>query len=58
MGEQVFINVMVVNKFANELKTFPVTATKGMPIFGVLNQLQDANNQFKYGTNLNQNFVV
>lgn len=39
----VSINVVVTNKFANVANTYPVTAPKGMPIFGILNQLQDSN---------------
>ncbi|XP_056313906.1 transcobalamin beta b [Danio aesculapii] len=57
VSSQVSINVVVSNKFANELNTYPVTAPKGMPIFGILNQLQD-NNQLNFTYSISKSYGI
>lgn len=46
--EQVPVKVTVVNDFTNEVLSYSTTVIEEGLMFGVLNQLQDTNNDFKY----------
>ncbi len=53
-----YVKVSVTNHFANMDVSYPTTVSKGIPMFGVLNNLQHTNKNFKYGTKLALNYVV
>ncbi|KAK2912070.1 hypothetical protein QQF64_027981 [Cirrhinus molitorella] len=50
--------VTVINKFANNTVSYPTNATPGMPIFGVLNHLQDTNNNFNFTYNVDNSYGI
>ncbi|XP_059398658.1 transcobalamin beta b [Carassius carassius] len=51
------IKVIVINKFNNTNISYSTTATVGMPIFGILNQLHDKNN-FNFTYTINKSYGI
>uniref|UniRef100_A0A673L1Y7 Transcobalamin beta b n=1 Tax=Sinocyclocheilus rhinocerous TaxID=307959 RepID=A0A673L1Y7_9TELE len=52
--KQMYIKVTVTNHFANMDVSYPTTVSKGIPMFGVLNHLQDTNKSL----NINKSFGI
>ncbi|XP_073695475.1 cobalamin binding intrinsic factor-like [Garra rufa] len=52
--KQMYIKVTVTNKFANMDISYPTSLSKGTPMFGVLNHLQDSNKNFSFTYSINK----
>uniref|UniRef100_A0A671QR19 Transcobalamin beta b n=1 Tax=Sinocyclocheilus anshuiensis TaxID=1608454 RepID=A0A671QR19_9TELE len=55
---QIPIKVTVINKFNNTNVSYSPIATVGMPMFGVLNQLHDTNNNFNFTYNISKSYGI
>ncbi|RXN10386.1 Transcobalamin-1 precursor [Labeo rohita] len=52
------ITVTVINKFTNSMVSYPANVTTGMPIFGVLNKLKDANSNFTFTYSVDKSYGI
>ncbi|KAK2912069.1 hypothetical protein QQF64_027980 [Cirrhinus molitorella] len=56
--KQMYIKVTVINKFANMDVSYPTSLSKGTPMFGVLNHLQDTNKNFNFTYSINKSYGI
>uniref|UniRef100_A0A9J7Z7R2 DUF4430 domain-containing protein n=1 Tax=Cyprinus carpio carpio TaxID=630221 RepID=A0A9J7Z7R2_CYPCA len=52
------IRVTVINRFNNTNISYSTIATVGMPMFGILNQLQDTNNNFNFTYTISKSYGI